>query len=64
MRHGYYLKRTHYAYSGTNELAMEKLRRKKDRKRKTCVKTEKKSAKSQAGRMIRTRSRMIQTQPV
>ena len=63
MKHGYYLKRRHYAYSGTKELAMEKLRSKENRKRKTCVKMEKKSAKSQAGRTIWTRSRMIWTQP-
>ena len=63
MRHGYYFKQTHYAYSGTKELAMKKLRSKKDHKRKTCVKTKKKSAKSQAGRMIRTRVQMIRAGP-
>ena len=38
MRHGYYLKRRHCAYSGT----MEKLRSKDKKKRKMDEKTEKK----------------------
>ena len=42
MRHGYYLKWTHYAYSGTKELAMEKLRSKDKKKRKMDEKMEKK----------------------
>ena len=42
MRHGYCLKRTHYAYSGTKELAMEKLRRNDKKKKRMDEKTEKK----------------------
>ena len=42
MRHGYYLKRKRYAYSGTKELTVKKLGSKENRKRKTCMKTERK----------------------
>lgn len=42
MRHGYYLKRKRYAYSGTNEFTVKKLGSKENRKRKTCMKTERK----------------------
>ena len=45
MRHGYYLKRKRYAYSGTKEFTVKKLGSKENRKRKTYVKTERKSAK-------------------
>ena len=63
MRHGYYLKRKRYAYSGTKEVTVKELGRKENRKRKTCVKTERKSAKDQTGRTIRTAARMIRTEP-
>ena len=42
MRHGYYLKRKCYAYSGTKEFTVKKLGSKENRKRKTCMKTERK----------------------
>ena len=42
MRHGYYLKWKRYAYSGTKEFTMKKLGSKENRKRKTCMKTERK----------------------
>ena len=42
MRHGYYLKQRHCAYSSIKELAMETLRSKENPKRKMDVKTEKK----------------------
>ena len=42
MRHGYYLKRKRYAYSGTKEITVKKLGSKENRKRKTCMKTERK----------------------
>ena len=42
MRHGYYLKRKCYAYSGTMEFTVKKLGSKENRKRKTCMKTERK----------------------
>ena len=63
MRHGYYLKRKHYAYSGTKELTMKKLGSKENRKRKTCVKMERKGTKAQTGRTIRTAARTIRTEP-
>ena len=44
MRHGYYLKQRHCAYSGIKDLAIEKLRNKEDQKRKMDVKTEKKES--------------------
>ncbi|XBH92798.1 hypothetical protein VPH35_083855 [Triticum aestivum] len=63
MRHGYYLKQRHFAYSGTKELAMEKLRSKEDRKRRTYAKTEKRKGKTAKARMIQTVVRTIQPQP-
>ena len=42
MRHGYYLKRRHYAYSGIKELAMETPRSEENPKKKMDMKTEKK----------------------
>ena len=63
MRHGYYLKRKRYAYSGTKDFTVKKLGSKENRKRKTYVKTEKKSAKDQTGRTIGTAARMIRTEP-
>ena len=62
MRHGYYLKRKRYAYSGTKEFTVKKLGSKENRKWKTCVTTERKSAKSQTGRTIRTAARTIRTE--
>ena len=62
MRHGYYLKRKRYAYSGTKDFTVKKLGSKENRKRKTYVKTERKSAKSQTARTIRTAARTIQTE--
>ena len=41
MRHGYYLKRRHCAYSGNKELAVETSRSKENPKTKMDVKTEK-----------------------
>ena len=42
MRHGFYLKRKRYAYSGTKEFTVKKLGSKENRKRKTCMETERK----------------------
>ena len=46
MRHGYYLKRRHCAYSGIKELTMEMPRSEENPKRKMNMKMEKKRAKS------------------
>ena len=63
MRRGYYLKRKRYAYSGAKDVAVKKPGSKENRKRKTYVKTERKSAKDQTGRTIQTAARMIRTEP-